>query len=244
MDKFIRGEVKLNSEEIRNIELSFQYLGHEKYPLEEISKEIKLKDGKKSNLKLRIKQEKEQTYLEISYLDEIIFLKECYLSIRDVIGIYLLKKVKGYIFLINIDYNYPAIKYYDEKLSILKFKKHDDTRELYNQIMYYDFANENELLMATYCLFLLLPYSSECIYAFDLYEQKLNYIGYNIKDFYNKDNKYSFNEVELMIKETNSPKDLLTYLIGLVTSIKKFYSEHYIGNVCTLFKKYFSLKFS
>ena len=246
MDKIIRGEVKLSKKECFKIGLSFKYLNeHEKYPLEEISKKIRLKGEKNFELRLVIKKVDEQTYLSISYLDKIIFLKECYIA-KDVLGIYVLRKLKGYIFLINVDFEWPEKEYYEyyhRKLYILKFKIDDNIKEMYNQIMYYDFTNENELLMATYCLFLLLPYASEYMYAFGLYKKKLNYIGFDVKDFHNKNNKYYLNEIERIIKENNSLKDILTYLIGLVTSIKGYDNEIYKNRVCDLFNKYFLFKF-
>ena len=224
MDKIIRTEVKLNSEEIHNIELSLQDLEYKKYPLEEISKEINLKDEKekKSDLRLIIKQENKEKYLLILYLDKIIFSKEIYNSIIDVVGMYLLRNVKGYTFLVNIDYDYSTQKYYTQKLSTLATKVHCATREIYNQIMYYDFSNEDELLFSTYCLLLLLLlYYSESMYSFELYEKKLNYIGYDIEDFYNKENKYSLDEIQEINNENNFSRNILNYLIGFVNFLKK-----------------------
>lgn len=119
---------------------------------------------------------------------------------------------------------------------------------LYYRIIYYDFTNDDELLMATYCLFLLFAYSSKYTY---LYEQKLNYIGYDLKNFYNKNNKYSSDEIQKINNENNSKKYILNYLIGLIGFIKEdgfvfcknnINKEFYIAIICNLFSKYFGFK--
>ena len=150
-------------------------------------------------------------------------------------------------FLINIKKEFPLsyhekISYYKEKLMNLKHLKEKD---IYDQIMYCDFNDEDELLIATYSLFNLF-FCGSIQPTFNLYKSKLNYIGYDIEDFYNKENVYSIDELN-RIKRKNSSKEILNYLIGLVTyinffSISRKVNDSYkdvVDNICL---KYFTLK--
>lgn len=266
MNKIIRVKVELSEKECNNIEQAFEHFNkNENSQLEKISKKIELKYLKKSNLNLLIYQEDKKICITITYLNKSIFFKECYVRLRDVLGLCVPKEIEGYTFLIDIDRKNNKQNYernYEEKLSILKENGEmvklfngsiydENIKEIYNRIIYYDFSKEEELLLATYCLFVLLPYNSKYDYIFDLYEQKLNYIGYNIKDFCNKNNKYSLDEIQKINNENNSSKNILNYLIGLVNFIKEdgsilcnanVHNLFYIAIVRDIFLKYFLSK--
>lgn len=248
MDKIIRIETKLNKKEYNDIDMAFKYLKKGKFPLKTIYKELKLKNGKDSDLRLTIKQSYGLIFISIILLEKVVFFKKC-LSIRDVLGVHRTMRINGDTFLINVNIECTnIIKYCKEKLSILEFKlDNEEERGMYVQIMYNDFSDEDELLIATYCLFLLVShdYKLSNSYSFDLYKKKLNYIGYDIKDFYNKDIKYSLDELEKVKKEINSSKGILFYLIGLVNYMKDDVTigqDLYKVAVFDIFFKYFLLK--
>ena len=217
---------------------------------------LKTKDKKDSNLIMEIDEEYDKKLLFYIKYNGKIILKENFLFIENIIGLITIKK-SPYILFINIDREHTEdeIIYYKEKFKTLKhkfyFERTNDTGSMYNQIMYCDFNDEDELLIATYCLLILSSYNyhyENYHYetSINLYKQKLNYIGYDIENFYNKNNKYSFEEFKQVEKEFNSSKDILIYLIGLINFIGNnniVIQDLYKSNLDNIFLKYFLLKF-
>lgn len=141
--------------------------------------DLKIRNKEDTNLSAFL----EQTYkitkynFSIKYNDETILKKSC-AFIEDIIGLTVIKKSQ-YTLLINIERENIKDKaaYYINKIKSLRYRINcweEDLmiEEIYNQIIYCDFNNEDELLIATYCIFLIIYYDCQYIEILNLYEQK------------------------------------------------------------------------
>ena len=264
-EKIIRTEVLLTKQEFNNIKYCFESKsGNTPYKIIKSFKMLNLKDY---NYNLIIEPTYQNISVKLEHKGKIILCKELLTStIESLIGALRLEYItdnKKIVFLINFEIKYELsvypnkIEYYENKLDILQNKFHNinklfikcnnTTKKefigniIYNQIIYSDFTNKEELLITTYNLLFMPKSDSDYSIVTNLYEKKLNYIGYNLEDFFHKNKNYSEKQVITDLNFLYLSSDILEYLIGYMTNIKFGiinFNESIAYKICY---KYFSI---
>lgn len=237
MRKIIRLEGILTTEEYLCIKIYYDNPNVKNKHFSKICKILTFKNGENSDFKITIEPiDHNEILLTLIYCDIVIFEKKFftdrdYTTVYELLGIINVEKIKklyeneDFSIMINIIPKLVKNEDYSEYiLSLLSYKicisllYMNSNQYIYNQILYSDFSNTEEFIIATYCI--LFASSKENNPLFDLYEKKLSYYGgVNLKDF-KKNNNYS---VDFYIEKYNrhsSLKDILRYLISYVANIK------------------------
>ena len=261
-ENIIRTNIQLTKQEFENIKCHFEsktsiipYM---------IIKSFKMLNLKDYNYNLIIEPTYQNISVKLEHKGKIILCKEFLTStIESLIGVLRLEYItdnKKIVFIINLEIKYELsvypnkIEYYENKLDILqnKFsnlnnlysnnmtKKETIEDIIYNQIIYSDFTNEEELLITTYNLLFMPNSNFFCDITNSLYQRKLNYIGYDIEDFY-ENKSYSEGQVILDLDSLYLSSDILKYLIIYMVNIKLgnvILNESIAYKIC---HKYFSI---
>lgn len=225
--KIIRTKVLFTYQEFYNIEDCILSKREEKSC--KIIKPLNLEEkGNDNNLKMIILASYRYLNIKIQFGKEIVFqMINSIGSIEERMGTMCVKTVinkESVSLFINISKEYNSkLTYYQKVLETIYHKLYfslQKEEDIYNEIVYYNFNDDNELLISTYCLLNLSPNMENP--TFKLFKEKLYYSGYNLDDFdlYSQNKNYSSEEFEKMFKFPES-KDILNYLLGYICSINK-----------------------
>lgn len=238
MSKIIRAKGILTEKECEDINSCFTT--NDK--LQKINKKLILKNEKNFNLKMTIEQiNYKEIFLTLEYNNRLIYTKvfsasKKNISVLSVLGIINFKETLGneeVSFIINIMKERTGfVAYYKWVIEFLWYKFfteliginfQEEMKIKYNyalnQIIYSDFNDLEDFIIATWCL-LAIPIEYNDL-IFNFYEEKLTYlIGYDLKYFFNKDNSYLIDSYIEEQKKFVSLNDILKYLLGYVANVK------------------------
>ena len=152
-----------------------------------------------------------------------IYNKENILSMYGVKKLISMRKDNS-IFFINIesDYDKTDFEYEEKKRQFYMSEAHslsdrikNGTKDVIeNELIYRNFEKEEELALTTFCI---LSGAKKLTSLLELYVDKLNYVGIDIEDYYDK---YETVDTKDIIKSKNS-KEQLEFMINMINLIMK-----------------------